>query len=341
MMKKPFLGNRYSRLGPYHKYLKEPVRAEARRRIMDEVLPAAHLNHVPCLCGNSNKGVLIASIDRWGLPCSSVLCEHCGMIRVNPRWDDKTYGEIYSELYWPMAMGSSQIDQSRFELSVRRAMPYAHFLKANYDLADKDVIELGCSYGAGLQVVKHADASLIGYDYDRRMLDYGRRFTNLDLRYGGAKEAVKEGKQYDLIILRHVFEHMLDPKGEMELLKELLRTDGSLFVEVPGILNPQWWLPDPEGYFNNFHVYSYALHHLDCVMRSNGFQLIQGTEHIYSLWRRGTEKTDVRWQNQALVKRILNHLSVMERTRRLAAFRASIARIPAKIHSYFRKDLTG
>ena len=337
MTEKPFLGKRYSRVSSVHDYLLEPVRTEARQRIMKEILEKAQKHEVSCLCGNPDKDVPLAQMDRWGLPCTTVLCSHCGMIRVNPRFGGNVYGEIYAELYWPMAMGSLEISQSRFDLSVRRASEYAGYLTRHYNLAGKEILELGCSHGAGLQVLKHSGAGLTGYDYDQRMLDYGRRFTSLDLRYGGALEAVKDGNRYDLIILRHVFEHMLNPHAEFSSLKELLKPEGALFVEVPGILNPQWWKPDPYFYFDVFHAYCYCLNHLDCLMRTNGFRLLHGDEHVFSLWRLGPEDKNVQWQNPALVKRILGHLTAMERARKLNAIRSGIVGIPGKILSYFRR----
>ena len=236
-----------------------------------------------------------------------------------------------------MAMGSVKIDQKRFDLSISRAMPYANFLVNHYDLENKDIMELGCSYGAGLQALKQSSSRLRGYDYDMRMLDYGHQFTKLALRYGGAKEAIKDGDQFDLIILRHVFEHMLDPQAEIPLLNKLLKSNGALFIEVPGIFNSNWWLPDPLSYFNNFHAYSYCFHHLDCLMRLNGFSPLHGDEHIYSIWQKKWEELEIRWNNKDLVKKIMIHLYAMERKRRWEAFRNNIISLPKAINLFFRE----
>ncbi len=336
MTEKPFLGKRYSLVSNYHDYLLEPVRAEARQRIMEEILEKAQKQEVSCLCGNPEKDVLLAQMDRWGLPCSSVICKICGIIRVNPRWDNSLYSDAYSDLFWRMQMGQTEIDENRFGLSVRRAGPYADYVLKNIDISGKKVLEIGCSYGAGLQVLKFSGATLIGYDYDERMLDAGRRFTGLDLRHGGTTEALKHGNHYDLIILRHVFEHMLQPNEELSRLRMLLCEGGLLFIEVPGTFQTGLELSDPMELFNIFHPYGYSLENLSCIMRTNGFRLLQGDEHVYSLWQQGPEETDVQWKNPQLVKRILRHLTSMERARRVAAFRAGMARIPEKILSYFR-----
>jgi len=338
MMKRPFLGKRYSRLGSFHDYLKEPVRDKARQRIIEEIIGREPLHEIPCLCKRSDRDILLASIDRWGLPCPSVLCMHCGLIRVNPRWEDNVYSTAYSDLFWRMQMGQLDIGQSRFDLSVRRAEPYAHYILENLDLSGKNVLEIGCSYGAGLHALKSSGARLIGYDYDERMLETGRHFTGLDLRCGGTIEALRQEDRYDLVILRHVFEHMLQPSDELARLRKLLHDGGLLFIEVPGSLQVGPEMSDPMKLFNVFHPYSYTLENLSCVMRKNGFQLVRGDEHIYSLWRGTLEESDVEWQNPVLVKRILGHLSAMERGRRLAAFRAGMARIPAIFHSCLRKD---
>jgi len=79
------------------------------------------------------------------------------------------------------------------------------------------VLEIGCSYGAGVYALKGCGANLVGYDYDTRILDIGRKFTGLDLREGGLPTALTDGKRYDLVILRHVFEHFLGPIRNCEM----------------------------------------------------------------------------------------------------------------------------
>jgi SAM-dependent methyltransferase len=306
------LGKRYSELGTAHQYITGD-RAKAREIIMNSILPRAKMIPVICLCGNSgNSDKVLATVDRWGLPARSVLCDHCGLIRVDPRWDDETYARIYREYFWPLQVGFFDITKERFDLSVRRAAPFAHFLKAHVELSGKSILEIGCSYGAGLTSLKETRAILTGYDYDERCLTYGRTFTGLDLRPGGIKEAVNDRKQYDVVVLRHVLEHVLNPLEECLMLKFLLKEKGVLFVEIPGILNLDDVGNDPLMYFNVFHTYSFTLSTLTCLLNACSFKRIYGDEQVNSLWVLGEAETKVLWHNPSLTDTIIKHLNAAE-----------------------------
>ncbi|MBI4765600.1 MAG: methyltransferase domain-containing protein [Deltaproteobacteria bacterium] len=291
------LGKRYSGLGTAHQYITGD-RAKARETILNSILPGAKMIPVSCLCGNSgNSDKVLANIDRWGLPARSVLCSHCGLIRVDPRWDDGTYARIYREYFWPLQVGFFDITKERFDLSVRRAAPFAQFLKSHVNLTEKSLLEIGCSYGAGLTSLKETGAELTGYDYDERCLTYGRTFTGLDLRPGGIKEAISDRNQYDVVVLRHVLEHFLNPLEECLVLESLLKEDGVLFVEVPGIFNLNDIGNDPLMYFNVFHTFSYTLSTLTGLMTTSSLTRIYGDEKVNSLWVKGDEGEGALWHN--------------------------------------------
>jgi SAM-dependent methyltransferase len=309
------LGQRYSEFGAAHHYITGD-RAKAREAMLNCILPGAIMIPVPCLCGNPESAdKILAGIDRWGLPARSVLCHHCGLIRIDPRWDDDTYARIYEQFFWPLQVGFFEITKERFNLSVKRAAPFAEFLKSRLDLEGKSLLEIGCSYGAGLSSLKETGAKLTGYDYDERCLNFGRTFTGLELRPGGIKAAVNEGKQYDVVVLRHVLEHFLNPFEECLLLRSLLNENGILFVEVPGIFNLNDVGNDPLMYFNAFHTFSFTLSTLTCLMNACSFECIYGDELVNSLWVKRESNKKVLWDNPVLTRKILTHLARTEKER--------------------------
>lgn len=340
MQEKSVLGKRYDRIGRAHAYI-EGERKVARDAIVNSILPNSKMVEVRCLCGADFDDKPLAKIDRWGLPISAVLCMRCGLIRLHPRWDDNTYSQIYKKYFWPMQTGHFEVSRERFQLSVERAVGFADFLTTHYDLASKRVLEIGCSYGAGLYCLRDKGAKLVGYDYDSRILDIGRTYTNMDLREGGLSTALEYSERYDLVILRHVFEHFLDPIREGMSLKNLLSDDGQLFIEVPGVFNDKEWYPEPLMVFNAFHTFYYSLSMLTKILNICGFTLISGDEHIYSLWRPAKELSKSNWQDQDLAKSVLSFLRQKERERQRRGLIAPvrlIAQSPIQIARYlFRR----
>jgi 2-polyprenyl-3-methyl-5-hydroxy-6-metoxy-1,4-benzoquinol methylase len=309
------LGKRYSEITATHDYIAGD-RAKAREAIVRNILPSVKMVEVPCLCGNSTaENIVLSNVDRWGLPARSALCTHCGLIRVDPRWDEETYSRIYKEYFWPLQVGFFDITRERFNLSVRRAGSFAKFLKSHVDLNKKSLLEIGCSYGAGLFSLKGTGASLTGYDYDDRCLSFGRTFTRLDLRGGGIKEAVNEGKRYDVVVLRHVLEHVLNPRDECPQLHSLLKDKGVLLVEVPGVFNLSDMGNDPLMYFNAFHTFSYSLKTLNNLMNAFSFKYFYGDERIFSLWERTEKDLSVNWNAPDLSEKVLRYFLDLEQVR--------------------------
>lgn len=278
------LGARFDQIGPTHDYI-TGERAMARDRIMEDIIPSADMESLPCLCGvpGGQEDEVIATIDRWGLPARSVMCGRCGLIRIDPAWDDRTYARIYESYFWPLQIGESELTRERWEGSVKRARSYSEYLMAHIDLRGKDVLEIGCSWGAGLYALKDDASRLTGYDLDERVLEAGRGFTEFDLRKGGVAEAVADGEKYDLVILRHVLEHFRNPGEHIEKLTTLLKPEGLMFIEVPGTFNcPE----DILMLLNVFHYYNYSLANLESLMGEQSFELVEGDERVYSIWKK-------------------------------------------------------
>ena len=303
-------------IGDSHESFLQDVKGEARKEILqllEENIPES----TPCLCGeDAEKQIdILAGIDKRALPVRNVICNDCGLIRIQPRYKESVYEYLYKNIYWKLLHGSKDLTEKRFLFSVKRAKPFADYLIGNYELAGKKVLEIGASYGAGLFRLKDSNCKdLVGYDYDNEFLEKGREYAGLDLRYGGVDEAVHDGEQYDLVILRHVFEHFLDPARELGSLSKLLTKQGELFIEVPGVYNITYWHDDPLHYFDFFHPYSYTLGTLKNEMMKNGYVLHGGNEHVYSFWKYNGEKLRA-GTNASEAEKIKKYIYKVERKR--------------------------
>lgn len=89
--------------------------------------------------------------------------------------------------------------------------------------------------------------------------------------------------KFDLIILNHVLEHMLDLKSELVSIKNLLSADGILYIGVPGIKIERDFL----AAIQNAHIRYFSLGTLRQVLAWNGFQMISGNEEIRAIFKAG------------------------------------------------------
>ena len=126
-----------------------------------------------------------------------------------------------------------------------------------------------------------------------------------------ARKMLQE-KTYDLILVVHTFEHLLELDQFVQKILSLLAEDGCVYVEVPGLigLNKKWEDTATEGKFtssNNImsylqfqHNYHFDLTHLMEFWQRNGFEMTQGDEWIRALFKKGQVTGNIGFDNNIL-----------------------------------------
>lgn len=122
----------------------------------------------------------------------------------------------------------------------------------------KDVLEIGCGAGSFLYQIKDVAKSVEGIE-----LDPGHTaFINENLGITAYNEDIFNvdfGKQYDIIAMFHVLEHIPKPDFFLEKVFSLLKSSGQVIVEVPNANDPLLSFFDIEKfksfYFQEPHLY--------------------------------------------------------------------------------------
>lgn len=203
--------------------------AEFNRDLEAGTLPT---ERVPCLCGGT-RFERIASYDRYRIRQDTVVCRDCGLVQLMPRLTGEAYGrfygsDLYRKLYNPELMG---IDTAAYERAVDKNRYRFDFVAATVGLDGiASVLEVGCGGGWNLMPFHRAGKSVRGYDLGPSLIAFGRT-QGLDLRPGTFSD-VREGG-FDLIVLSHVVEHLLDPAAEIARLLPRLNQGGHFYIEVP------------------------------------------------------------------------------------------------------------
>src|SRR5687767_7285263 len=63
----------------------------------------------PCPCEAADD-TLVAEIDRYGLPLTTVICGRCGCLRTNPFLDDASLDHFYRTTYQTMYARAPQLE---------------------------------------------------------------------------------------------------------------------------------------------------------------------------------------------------------------------------------------
>lgn len=128
-------------------------------------------------------------------------------------------------------------------------------------------IDVGCGEGFALQWLLDHGWDAHGVDYTQSGLDRCHPHLASRFRSGDISESVgwmRDGERFDLVLLRNVLEHVLDPVGLLERLKQCVTPAGVCAVTVPndgsvwqehlfasGMLPRRFWIavPDHISYF--------------------------------------------------------------------------------------------
>ena len=96
------------------------------------------------------------------------------------------------------------------------------------------VLEWGCGGGWNLIPFRDYGHTVVGVDVNEPYLDAGRRILNLDLRTIDIQTLNDISQiKFDVIILNHVLEHLLDPEKLLSDLKDLCSPSTKFVIGLP------------------------------------------------------------------------------------------------------------
>jgi SAM-dependent methyltransferase len=209
------------------------------------------------------------------------------------------------------AQSSSLESEAPWELE--RADALAEFMSRVISL-DARVYDVGCSTGTLMELLhRRGFADVRGCDPLESAVVVAREHRGLDVEQGwvGSLEATRF---VDVIVLSHVFEHVLELRDAVEKIRDRLTVGGALVVEVPDASRFADFVHAPFQDFNTEHVNHFSPYNLSYLLRQFGFveecleqvMIRSGPEHPYpairGCWRVG-EVEDASTPDRASVDR--------------------------------------
>ncbi len=101
------------------------------------------------------------------------------------------------------------------------------------------LLDIGCNNGAFLLQAKEDGWQVRGIELFPELAEHARSIAEVDVLVCDFLEyEVGEDEQYDIVVLKHVLEHLPDPVLAMRKLRALLRDGGYALLEFPNIGSP-------------------------------------------------------------------------------------------------------
>ena len=170
-------------------------------------------------------------------------CRHCGLVTLS------SLSHIEAGCYEESGMHGASIPSVAEWLKTTDADDQRRFDMLRSLLPNKKLLDFGCGAGGFLAKAKSLAGTISGVEVEQRVgLHWGARLSIYpDLQAAGGP--------YDLITAFHVIEHLLDPRGTLKTLANMLAKNGRLVLEVPSSSDALLSLYDLEA-FQRFTYWS-------------------------------------------------------------------------------------
>jgi len=298
-----------------------------RDRVSEKIKKGIYqLREQPCLCGSSDS-IILSQTDRYGLPINFVMCKSCGLLRTNPRFEEKSLIEFYTYEYRNLFMESDNIRPEYFQRLNNTGEEITKLIKTycpNFQLSGAKVLDIGCSSGGALVPFLKEHAVVKGFDYDKRYISYGNNYSSsLNLSFGGVSDLKKsKNEKYNIIICNHVLEHLAEPQAAVEILYDCLDNGGILYVGVPDLKNPAHYASPTKSFLGALHIsHMFYFTRISLMRLFKDFTTLYADDQIRALFQKKEpheEKTFISEYNNNLRFIIKYEKSLSWQIRRLA-----------------------
>ena len=139
------------------------------------------------------------------------------------------------------------------------------------------VLEIGSGHGFFLEIMKTNGFDIIGYDISKEKRKYSKKITDVPVYDININEKIPADNKFDIVVLFHTLEHIIDPITLLKNIKKLLKPKGKILIEVPNSddfhlkLNKFY----KEFYWERAHIHYFNPKILKNVIQKSGFKNIR------------------------------------------------------------------
>jgi 2-polyprenyl-3-methyl-5-hydroxy-6-metoxy-1,4-benzoquinol methylase len=169
-------------------------------------------------------------------------CTNCGtlvsQVGLSPEQTQVSSDEqdYYGKEYWfshqSDDFGLPDIHQRARQDLPERCLHWLHTLLA-FKLPPARVLELGCSHGAFVALMRWAGYDASGLEVSPWVVDYAQKTFGVPMLLGSIEEQQLLNHTFDVVVLNDLLEHLADPLATLGRCVDLLKPDGILLLQTP------------------------------------------------------------------------------------------------------------
>lgn len=212
----------------------------------------------------------------YGHHAQIVQCKNCGYVYANPRWS----GDEILEAYTAVTDDTYVQERAGRELTFQK---HLRSLEKRVGQANgRSLLDIGAYIGVFVETATRAGWQACGVEPSEWAATVAQR-QGLQVIHGTQDAPQLTGKQFDVVTMWDVIEHVADPSGEIGKAYQLLEPGGWLVIHTMDIdslmarlMRGRWpWLMD-------MHIHYFSQKTLQQMLEKNGFEVVwSGAEGRY------------------------------------------------------------
>jgi SAM-dependent methyltransferase len=191
------------------------------------------------------------------------------------------------DLYRGSSIYSAPTDARFNELSKGFQHVVADLKRLGYER--KRVLDLGCDAGYALAAFQEHGWSVVGIELNPATSGYARQ--KLGVRILSSADQLEPAEKFDVIMLSHVIEHIVEPGELLKSLAARLQSQGVFYIMVPNY-GSYYVRHLTRGNWASFipwqHVWYFDSRSLPRLLRQNGFECLEVKSRNHFSWRSRT-----------------------------------------------------
>jgi 2-polyprenyl-3-methyl-5-hydroxy-6-metoxy-1,4-benzoquinol methylase len=210
-----------------------------------------------CSHPEPDQRVLFAARDYIsGDPFTVKVCRLCSLVRTHPH----PMGEDMQRYYPLRYYGSTKRYLFPIDYMLnRRQATWAARIHERHANRPGTALDCGCGQGLLLHGLRERGWNVVGTELTDEAARFARSVLSLNVLVGDLSDLQLKDGAYDVIILRHVLEHVDDPAGVLREARRRLRNGGLVLVAVPnfgsveaGVWKRHWFHLDVPRHVTHF-----------------------------------------------------------------------------------------
>jgi len=219
------------------------------------------------LCGSRDLRFLFSAV-RSGHQV--VGCRHCGLMFYNPQPSPDQTAALYSADYFAQEF-PEELAAEQIQLAHRR------LARIEEEVGIGSLLDVGCGIGRFLFAARNRGWKAAGMDISPAAASIARRTSGAQVFVGDLALPPPNGiPRFDIVTLWDVFEHLLDPVGDLGRVRRWLRPGGLIVIQTQNANGVTYaWMRRRWEQFVPYHLYHFSSRTLRVALEQAGFQQIR------------------------------------------------------------------